>query len=82
MPVASSFDALSPAELKRSAIAEAKGLHADVTWQQVFGPDSDAVKAQQLKVENAVRYRLLKREYEFAIGIAKRPTAIPTEHDF
>jgi hypothetical protein len=51
-------------EIERSEAAGDK--FASVTWQQIFGRDSDARLSLLVNREDPLRYAALKREYEFA----------------
>lgn len=83
MAAITSFDALTPAELKRSAIAESQGLHAGLKWQQILGSKADSTLSQRVKIEHPALYRKLKLEWQYATGVTKRPTATPTDsYDF
>ena len=76
----SSFGSLSPAEITRSARADAAQLHSDITsYKQLFGSRSNAALAQLVRQEHPVKYRQLKGDWELAMGMRKGPTAKPTD---
>ena len=76
----SSFGKLTPADIARSARADAAQLHSDITsWKQVFGSRSNAALAQLLRIEHPRKYRSLQRDWQLAMGILKAPVATPTD---
>ena len=46
---------------------------SDVKPEQLFGPASDGFLAQRVASQNLPRYRELRTEYDYIIGMKKRP---------